>query len=158
MPSSIKLHQHFMCFLECILVMCFLSKTLTEVAFTCKFDYQTPKIWDCYHLLSSINISCHSKNTLWCVSSNDLVQYIIFQKPWIWMVLYGIKVKEGGIIICKVNKQLHLTHLWNYHHLMCFLECTLVMCFFKLSCSEHDFHKPCIWMIDSSYELLCMVF
>ena len=69
-----------------------------------------------------------------------------------------LKVKEGGIIICKVNKQLHLTHLWNYHHLMRFLECTLVMCFFKLSCSEHDFHKPCIWMIDSSYELLCMVF
>ena len=47
--------------------------------------------------------------------------------------------------------------IWNYHHFMCLWECTLVMCFFKLSSSVHEFHKPLIWMVSSQHELFLHV-
>ena len=40
---------------------------------------------------------------------------------------------------------------------MCVWECTLVMCFLKLSSSVQEFHKPLIWMVSSQHELFLHV-
>ena len=59
------------------------------------------------HTFEITIIICASDNAPWlCVSSRYLVQYMIFHKPWIWMVESSVelfldailKVRGGGII------------------------------------------------------------
>ena len=101
LSSSIKFQQHFMCFLECILVMSFYKRSCSV------YDYsQTLHLngWTfTSHTFEITIILCASENALWlCASWNDFVQYIYFHKPCIWMVESSCELFLNDILKEKV--------------------------------------------------------
>ena len=99
-------------------------------------------------------LQCHSK---WCEKRNELLPpniNIHFGTP---KNLRNWNNSSQNFSTCVISKTLTVeafickfeyqtTEIWDCHHLfqqhfMCFLECILIKCFYKWSCSVYDFSK-----------------